>query len=757
MRRLALFAYAFSAAAFVSVLLGVGVWSLIAGGGLLLLYVLTIILRKHLPQWPRPVLSGLMIGLVWCFLWNAWMLAPTEYLHGHRAEAEATVTEYPAEAAYGESVAVRIGRVKARLYLDEPSGLIPGQRIRFTARFSLTAEKTGEDYYLSLGVPLFAYGEGMPEIIGTAKQPWRFFPARLGAGLRENILAAFDEASAPFLTALLTGDRTALKTDTFLYAMLKESGVVHCIAISGMHLSFLVSFLYLLLGKGKFGSLVCIPVILAFMAMTGFTASVVRAGVMQLAICVGTLLNREYDNYSALALALLLLTAWNPYCLLNAGLQLSFASTLGILLFSAPISKALPRLPKATEKRRIPGTVIRYLRSSLSVSFSAMMLTAPITVMTFRQLTLLGPVTNLMTLWAVSLCFAFGLLAALAGFFSPGAAVIIGYPARILVRYISAVVKFIGKLPFASLYPDGSMITAWIFCAYGLLLAFRFLPGVEHRLRSFLCAALVSLLAFRGMGLLLWRQDAVCAAVLDVGQGQCAVFSDRAHTIITDCGGTGSDNAGDTAARYLLSRGKHHADALVLTHFHSDHANGASELLRRIPVSLLVVPPMEGEDEAAKELLQTATELGVEVMTVSESVTLLDWDTMTAIIVPPLGGVGDNEQGLCVLLSAGEFDLLVTGDASQTTEQRLIERLTLPDIEVMAVGHHGSKTSTSPRLLDAAAPDTAVISVGRNSYGLPNAETLRRLTAAGTAVYRTDENGTVEIRVRDRKGASENG
>lgn len=757
MRRLALFAYAFSAAALVSVLIGTPVWSFIAGAGLLFLFVLAVVLRKQLPEWLHTILMGLAVGLVWCFLWNAWMLAPTEGLNGHRAEAEATVLEYPVETTYGESVMLRIGRVKARLYLDGPSGLIPGQRIRFTAKFSLTAEKTGEDYYLSLGVPLFAYGEGAPESIGTAKHPWRFWPAKLGARLQENIHAVFDGASAPFLTALLTGERAELKADTFFYAMLKESGVVHCIAISGMHLSFLVSFLYLMLGKGKHSSLICIPVILAFMAMTGFTASVVRAGVMQLAICAGMLLDREYDSHSALALALLLLTAWNPYCLLNTGLQLSFASTLGILLFAAPISKALPKLPKAIEKRRIPGIVIRYVRSSLSVSLSAMILTVPISVISFRQLAILGPVTNLLILWAVSLCFAFGLLAALTGFVSAGTAVIIGYPARILVRYIAAVVKFIGKLPFASLYPDGGMITAWIFCAYCLLLAFRFLPGIEHRLRSFLCAALVSLLAFRSMGLLLYRQDAVCAAVLDVGQGQCTVFSDRAYTVITDCGGSGSDNAGDTAARYLLSHGIQQADALVLTHFHSDHANGALELLRRIPVRLLVVPPVEDGDEAAETLLREAETLGIQVMTVSGSVTQLNWDTLTATIVPPLGGAGDNEQGLFALLAAGEFEMLVTGDASQATERRLLERLTLPDIEVLAVGHHGSRTSTSPQLLEAAAPDTAVISVGRNSYGLPNDETLYALTAADAAVYRTDENGTIEIRVRDRKGASEDG
>ena len=753
MRRLALFAYAFAAAALLSALTDAGSRLLFAGGGILLLCGALTVLRKQVPKPLRPVLLGLAVGLIWCFGWNRLILAPSAALDGHLAEAEATVTEYPTETAYGESVTVRIGQAKARLYLDEPSGLEPGQRIRFKAEFSLSAEKSGEDYYLSLGVPLFAYGEGTPEVIGKAKAAWRFLPAKLGARLRENLRAVFDGDTAPFLIALLTGERAELKRDTFFHAMLKESGVIHCIAVSGMHLSFLVSFLYVLLGRGKAGSLVCIPVILAFMAMTGFTASVVRAGIMQLAVCTGTLLEREYDSHSALGLSLMLLTAWNPYCILNAGLQLSFASTLSILLFCAPIGNALPRLPQELEKRRVPGSILRYVRNSLAVSFSAMILTAPITAATFGQVALLAPLTNLLILWAVSLCFGLGMLAGLTAFVSLRAAAVIGYPARWLVRYLAAVVKCVGRLPFASLYPDGGMVTLWMFCIYGLLLAYRFLPGVHNRMGWFFCAALVSLLAFRGMGLLLERQDAVCAAAIDVGQGQCAVFSDKTHTLVIDCGGSGSDNAGDTAARYLLSRGRRHIDALILTHFHSDHANGAVELLRRLPTSLLVIPPAEDAEEAA-ELLRAAAELGVEVMTVSDPVTLLDWDTLTATVVPPLGETGDNEQGLCVLLAREDFELLVMGDASRATEQRLLERLALPDIEVLAVGHHGSKTSTSPRLLETCAPDTALISVGRNSYGLPDDETLRTLTAAGIRTYRTDENGTIEIRVRARKGAA---
>ena len=307
MRRLAVTAYSFSAAAFLLVFLRLGLAALLAAGaGILALVVPCVLLRKRrqLRRFLCWILPGLALACFGVALWDQLILRPAEQLVGDRTNLEATVLDYPLPAAYGESLTVRIGRVKCRLYLDDAAGLGPGQRIVVDGRLRLTEERTGESYYLSAGLPLFAYGKGEAEVVGLAKNQWRFLPAKLGKLLRDNIDAAVDDETAPFLTAILTGERSRLKADTFFYSMMREAGVLHCIAVSGMHLSFLVSFLAAVLGRGKHSSLVCIPVILLFMAVTGFTPSVVRAGIMQLAICLSVLLDREYDNHSALALAL---------------------------------------------------------------------------------------------------------------------------------------------------------------------------------------------------------------------------------------------------------------------------------------------------------------------------------------------------------------------------------------------------------------------------------------------------------------------
>ena len=163
-----------------------------------------------------------------------------------------------------------------------------------------------------------------------------------------------------------------------------------------------------------------------------------------------------------------------------------------------------------------------------------------------------------------------------------------------------------------------------------------------------------------------------------------------------------------------------------------------------MPVNSLYVPPPEADEDAA--LLDEAQALGVEIITVSGEVTEAVFGGLQLQLVPPLSAEGENEAGLMVLGTMDDFDFLLTGDADSETELRLMDRIPLPDLELLITGHHGSAASTSQKLLDLTAPDVAVISAGRNSYGLPADETLLRLAAAGADIFRTDENGNVHVR-----------
>ena len=228
--------------------------------------------------------------------------------------------------------------------------------------------------------------------------------------------------------------------------------------------------------------------------------------------------------------------------------------------------------------------------------------------------------------------------------------------------------------------------------------------------------------------------------VLDVGQGQCILLQSEGRTFMVDCGGTYDDAAADLASETLLSQGVGRLDGLILTHYDRDHAGGVAPFLTRIPTSMMFLPDTVDVDKVRKEILDRNQ--GREIL-VSEDMKI-EFGGGNLSIYAPLEGKTGNESSMCVLFQTENCDILITGDNTMEGELHLLERTTLPDLEVLIVGHHGSKYSTAPELLEATKPDVAVISVDKyNSYGHPTQEVLDRLEAVGCIIYRTDEDGTV--------------
>ena len=240
----------------------------------------------------------------------------------------------------------------------------------------------------------------------------------------------------------------------------------------------------------------------------------------------------------------------------------------------------------------------------------------------------------------------------------------------------------------------------------------------------------------------------LAVTVLDVGQGQSILLTSQGRTALVDCGGTGGEDPGDIAADYVQAMGRNTLDLLVLTHYHDDHACGVPELMERLTVSALAVPDVEPDNPLRVEILALAEEKGTEVIFIEEN-TAVELGGASLTLYAPLGTGGGNEEGLSVLATLGDFDALITGDMNAAVEQRLIKYGNLPDVELLVVGHHGSKSSTSEELLEAVMPEYAAISVGYNSYGHPAPDTLERLAQAGCTVRRTDLQGTITVRAAD--------
>ncbi len=197
---------------------------------------------------------------------------------------------------------------------------------------------------------------------------------------------------------------------------------------------------------------------------------------------------------------------------------------------------------------------------------------------------------------------------------------------------------------------------------------------------------------------------------------------------------------------YLWGRGISHLDAVAISHGHSDHMGGMAAIVRNFrPKELWIglLPP----SRALEDLVSTAHAYGVNVVRHWEGDAFDFGGTQIRVLFPPrdwpAGDKPQNSDSMVLNVSYEESSLLLEGDAQKRTE-RYITALEHPKASLLKVGHHGSSNATTPELIDSTRPEFAIISVGSgNSFGLPRYETLARLAAAGTRVYRTDLDGTV--------------
>lgn len=701
---------------------------------------------------------GLALGFGWTQAYDALFFSLARELDDATVHLTATVLDYPTQRDYGWQVSARMKTeggvsIDLVLYTDEQGAdLRPGDVIESVTHLTLgTRSSAGEEitYYTAKGIFLWGKCCGLLEIDRPEQIPPRYWPAYLARMLKNGIDAAFPEKSAALVRAVVTGSREKL-TDEFT-SSLERTGLSHTVAVSGMHLSCFAGILALLLGRGKRSAAIIIGWALLFGAVAGNTPSVTRAAVMILLLHIAPLLKRERDDFTALGFALMLQFIQNPYAAAHVGLQLSFGAVAGILLVSDSLQNKLCEVFRLSTKRSDRRAVFALKRlgqgavSVLSATLGAMVITTGMTSVHFGMLSLVSPLSNLMTLWAVTTIFAAGLAIGLLGLFLPGLAQILAIPVSWLAEYVQWCTDFFADLPFAALTFDSIFYKCWLVLAYVVVIA-AFLERKKRRHILPACCVVCALFLSILCTALSFRSGELSVTALDVGQGQCILFHDADNVIVVDCGGDGREDPGELAADYLLSNAVTRLDALVLTHYHADHANGVLRLLDRMSIKRLFLPDVEEDDPLRQEILSLAGENGVEIFFVREAV-VADFGSLALTIYPPLSGDRDeNERGLALLAQSEEHSVLVTGDMDGLTERKLLHYADLPDIDLLIAGHHGSADSTTEQLLEVVQPELCIISVGQhNRYGHPADETLNRLTEANCDTYRTDQNGTVRI------------
>jgi len=700
------------------------------------------------------VFLSISVGLLWSWAYTALIVAPSWRFDEKTLSVSAIISDFPVERTtrgYRVDTIIMVDdgpNIGARVFYFKETALTPGDIVEFTATFRRTEDSDSERQINALsarGTFFTAFVSGDISVVGSY-ETMRFLPLKVANAIANMIDRLYPENISHFMQALLIGRRDALHRDNALGAALSASGIVHIVSISGMHVSFLMSFLALLIKNKRLFAFIGIPVLLLFMAMVGFTPSVTRAGIMQIFLICAPIFKRERDSITSLSAALIVLLAANPYSIASVGLQLSFSATLGIILLTPRINSGVVETFRGSKfyKRKLHKTTINFITSSLSTTIGALVLTIPLTAIHFGYVSLIAPFSNLLTLWAVSFAFPLGLISALFGFIFYPLGILTTYPVSLAAQYIIFIATMLSALPYSVVYSSNSLIMFWLAYVYIIFIS---MPLLKARPRQYItpaCLTAIMLFIVILLSPLLHDGNSSSITVLDVGQGSSAVILSNEHTAIVDCGSLSGENAGAIAHEYLLGNGRTHIDLMILTHFHSDHYNGIEFLLSRIHISALVIPDPEGSF-VAEDIIELARKRGTDIIYITE-VLYVAFGELEMILFPPVGFGCENERGITIL-TQGTLNILITGDMNSTTERTLLRLYDIPDVDVLVVGHHGSRHSTSHELLYAVTPEIAIISVGRNSFGHPAVETLIRLEEHAIIIYRTDQMGHVKVGV----------
>ena len=585
------------------------------------------------------------------------------------------------------------------------------------------------------------------------------------------------EEEAGVLSAMLLGERSELTEETYL--AYQQSGLLHLISVSGMHLMLLGMALRRLLMALHLpktpASLAAAAGMVLYGMFTGSGTATVRAVVM-FAVRMGAVaVGRTYDSLSALSLAAILMLAENPSYLEQSGFWLSFGAVTAI-------SGVYPVLAgeKAERKRRGEKTGLEKLaakgKEAAMVYLSLQLVMIPLQAWYFYEIPLFAFLPNLFAgavMTAVLLPGAAGLLAGLA---SVKAGSVVLLPARFLLTLLRQMTAAVAQIP-GNVWICGQP-EKWQMAGYGIILTGLLVilyvrkrkremnpdgakrKGAQARRRE---RMLFGITMFFACVLLFYRpRETFSITALDVGQGDALVVESGRFLMLNDGGSSSASAIGEKRILpYLKQRGIAALDAVVVTHPDADHTNGILELLELIGeqktalrIRHLFLPVWMKGSEKENPFILAAQKAGIMVEYLKKGDEIRAGELTVSVLHPGAGEdyTGEENAGSVVLqLSCGACRALLTGDLEGSGEEEVLgaaERC-----QILKVAHHGSRNSTSEAFLNRIQPQISLISCAwPGRYGHPHRELLERLRACKSHIYGTPVDGAVTVQLKRDRG-----
>jgi competence protein ComEC len=682
------------------------------------------------------------------------------------------------------------GLVQLRLKDKWPMELVPGDELVIRATLSRPysfMNPGGFNYtafLASQNIRIIGRINSLSHILPLVyKKSWLhkliYLPENIRLSIREDINRNFSAEVAGIYRALLIGDRSGLNRETL--EAFKASGTMHILAISGLHLSLVATFLffifyflvrrsqYLMLRVSckKLALIATIPPLCIYSLLAGAHTPVLRSLIMVLVFILAFCIHRQRSPFTTLSLAALLILLVNPNSLFEISFQLSFVAVASIILIFPRLLKLvqIKNLDNSTKNLPFPIRFKHWLIAGLLISITATIGTAPLLLHSFNRMSTIGPVANLLLepllcLWSLP----FGLLSILVQFFDHQTSDYLLQIGSLGIKAAIIITNFFSNFDHSTLWLPTPPFTLIFFYFASLALCFcnytrsKTIPLFLGISLFFLYPPQNCLKSFSNNSELIF---------LDVGQGSSTLVTfPGGKNILIDGGGSSSskfDVGESVIARYLWNRGISHLDAIIITHPDADHYNGVPFLLKHFYPDTLWINGEKGHDQEYDALIELAMKFGTKLRIPESNEIILKTKELTLFNInnPFLNSEhfaslsnNSNDQSLIVQLKGNHFSCLIAGDISRRVEHALVKNQINLKSLILLSPHHGSRTSNSEEFINAVKPEQIVVSAGRfKSIFFPSIE-LRSIckeknipllvTSEIGAIMFTQNNGTLK-------------
>ena len=519
----------------------------------------------------------------------------------------------------------------------------------------------------------------------------------------------------PYLSTFILGDKSFLSSRVI--RSYQENGISHLFAISGMHISLLASLLEKLLKK-RFNEYkrysIIILFLLFYLCLVGFSPSIVR-GVSFYIVFQGNRLYYFYIKKENLFLFVLSISLFlNPFYVYDVGFQYSYFISYALLKMSSVLNSQSKWM------------------SLLKVSSLSFLVSIPITLKNYNQLNFFSVIYNLFYVPYVSyIVFPLSLIT------------ILFPPIEFLYNFLTSILEITSFLLLKNEFGKliWKQVPNYVYGFYFVLLLFYLSFKNKKLLFGFFLLLFVHFL-------IPYFNHTEYVKVLNVGQGDSTLIHISQKTILIDTGGKGKNGTlfYNVLNPLLKKEGVSHINYLVLSHGDFDHMGEAINLVNNFKVEKVIFN-CGSYNDLEKELIKVLDKKKIKYYSCIKELNI-DKNKLYFLQTKEYDNENDNSNVIYTELDGYKF--MFMGDASTTTEKEILNNYNLPDIDILKVGHHGSRTSSGKEFINEINPKYSIISVGKNNrYGHPNKEVLENLE--NSKIYRTDQDGSIMFKIKNNK------